>query len=83
MRSRRLTGRTGQRSKGLSPLVVPERLPRPEIDSERAELRSARRLWSVRVHVNAIRDLESDKAGGDDRRPKLCIQQSAGDSALP
>jgi hypothetical protein len=79
----RLTGRAHQRGERVLPLVGTQRLPRSDVDPERAELRGARRLGRVRVDVDAIGDLESHEAGGDDRRPKLCLQQSAGDSALP
>ena len=73
----------GQRCEGRSPLSVFARLPCSEVDSQRAELRGARGLWGARVDVSTPGDLEIDKPGGDHRCLELCIQQSAGDSALP
>lgn len=72
-----------QTSEGLSPLGNIQRLPRPEIDANCAEFRGAPRLWRVRIHVDPRRYFKTDKAGSDDRRLKLCFQQSTGDSALP
>jgi hypothetical protein len=72
-----------QSSQGLDPLVMIQRLLRAEVDSKCTELRRATCLRRVRVHIDARRDFESDKAGSDDRRVELCFQQSTGDSALP
>ena len=73
----------GQRCERRSPLSVFARLSCSEVDSQRAELRSTRGLWGARIDVPTPGDLEIDKAGGDHRCLELCIQQSAGDSALP
>ena len=59
------------------------RLPCTEIDSHGAELRGARRLWRAGEDLGAPGDLEIDEPGRDNRCLKLCLQQSAGDSALP
>jgi hypothetical protein len=73
----------GQRCECRGPLTIFARLPCSEVDSQRAELRGARGLWGVRVDVSTPGDLEFDKACGNYRCLELCIQQSAGDSALP
>jgi hypothetical protein len=52
-------------------------------DPPRAEFFGARRLGSIGVNVHAADDLEVDESCGDDRRLKLCLQQSARDSAFP
>jgi len=72
-----------QRCQRRNPLGLVARLSCSEIDSQRPELCGARRLWRARVNVAAPGDLEIDKPRRDDRCPELCIQQSAGDSALP
>jgi hypothetical protein len=73
----------GQRCQCRSPLTVVPRLPCSEVDSQRAELRGARGLRGARVDVSTPGDLEIDKTGGYHRYLELCVQQSAGDSALP
>lgn len=72
-----------QRFDGAHPLRLGACLPRFEVDPLGAELRRAPGLRSAREHVRAPRDLEVDEPGGDDRRLKLRLQQSAGDSPLP
>ena len=74
---------TTQRGECRRPFVLAPRFARAKTDSERTEFRGAAGLRCVRIHVNARRDFKSDKAGSDDRRLKLCFQQSPGDSALP
>jgi hypothetical protein len=73
----------GQRCECRSPLSIFARLPCSEVDSQRAELRGARGLWCASIDVSPPGDLKIDKPGGDHRCLELCIQQSAGDSALP
>jgi hypothetical protein len=65
------------------PFVIGCRLPRLEIDAQRAEFGRTRCLRGVGINVHTRCDLESHKAGSDDRRLELCLSQSAGDSALP
>ena len=67
----------------LPPFSLVARLSRAKIDSEGAELSRARRLSGAGVHVAAPGDLEIDEARRDDSCLELCIQQSAGNSALP
>ena len=65
------------------PLLIACGFARSEGNAERPKLCCARRLRRVRVDVDQIHNLEPHVARGDDRRPKLCFQQSARDSALP
>jgi hypothetical protein len=65
------------------PLRLVARLPRPEVDANRTELRRIRCLRRAAEDVRAPRDLEVHESRSDDRRLELCFQQSAGDSALP
>src|SRR5207247_33605 len=65
------------------PFVVVARFARAEVDAERAELCGARGLRRVLVDVDALGDRELDEARRDNRRLKLCFQQSTRDSALP
>jgi len=65
------------------PLPLVARLPRPEVDADRAELRGVRRLRRAAEHVRTPGDLEVHESRGDDRRLELCFQQSAGDSTRP
>jgi len=44
------------------------RLPRPEVDSQSAELRGTRGLWRAGVDFGAPGDLEIDEAGSNDGR---------------
>ena len=44
---------------------------------------AARLLRRSREHIRAPCDFEALEPGRFDRRLKLCLQQSAGDSALP
>ena len=67
----------------MQPLRFSPRASRAEIDSEGAELGRARRLRRAGVDVHTCGDLKVHESGGDDRRPKLCFLQSAGNSALP
>jgi hypothetical protein len=72
-----------QRGQCRNPLSLVARLSCSEVDSQGAELRGARRLWRARVDVSTPGDLEIGEPGRGDRCPKLCVQQSAGDSGLP
>jgi hypothetical protein len=65
------------------PLRLVRRLPGAKGDPLRPELGRAAGLRSAGEDVRPPRDLEPDEACGDNRRPELCLQQSAGDSALP
>ena len=65
------------------PLRFVARLPRPEVDADRAELRGVRCLRRAAEDVCAPSDLELNEACRDDRRLELCLQQSAGDSPFP
>lgn len=67
----------------ICPLTLIVRLPCAKVDSHCAELRGARRLWRASVDVAAPRYLEIDEPRRYNRCVKLCVQQSAGDSALP
>ena len=70
-------------SKRLCPLSLITRFSRAEVDSQRAELCRARRLRCTGIYIAPPGDLEIDEARSDDSCLELCIQQSAGDSALP
>ena len=72
-----------QRRQRLRPLSLVACLSCAEVDSNGAELRGARRLWRAGEDLGAPGDLEIDEPRRDNRCPQLCIQQSAGDSALP
>lgn len=72
-----------QRRERFRPFDLVARLSCAEIDSNGAELRGARRLWRAGEDLGAPGDLEIDEPRRDNRCLKLCIQQSAGDSALP
>lgn len=72
-----------QRRQRLRPLSRVARLSCSEVDSQGAELRGARRLWRAGINVSTPGDLEIDEPGRGDRRQKLCVQQSTGDSGLP
>lgn len=67
----------------MSPLKFVTGFARAKIDPDGAELRRARRLRRSAEHVRAPRDLESHESSRHDRGVQLCLQQSAGDSALP
>ena len=65
------------------PLRLVRRLPRPEVDTDRAELGGVRCLRGAAEHIGTPGDLEAHESRGDDRRLELCLQQSAGNSAFP
>ena len=65
------------------PFGLVARLSCAEIDSNGGELRGTRRLWRAGEDLGAPGDLEIHEPGRNDRCLKLCVQQSAGDSALP
>lgn len=75
--------RTLQRRDGLLPLSFVQCLACTEVDSERAEFCSARRLRRIRIDIDPRHDFESNKSSGDDRRHELSFDESAGDSAFP
>ena len=54
-----------------------------EIDPQRPELGRARGLRRPGVDVHPCGDVEIHESGGDDRRPKLRLLKSAGNSAFP
>ena len=72
-----------QRRQRLGPFRLARRLARPDVDAERAEAGGAARLWGTAEDIGAPGDRKIDEASGDDRRPELCFQQSAGNSASP
>ena len=74
---------TGQQGNRTGPFVRVASLARPEVDADRAKLRGTRRLRRSAEDVSAPRDGEIHESRCDDRRMQLCLQQSAGDSALP
>lgn len=65
------------------PFVLTHSLTSAEVDTDRAELRGARRLRGAAEDIGAPRDLESHEPGSHDRGLELRFQQSAGDSTLP
>jgi len=72
-----------QRRDGLRPLGLVPRFSCAEVDSEGAELRSARGLRCASVNIGAPGDLEIHEPRRYHRCFKLCVQQSASDSTLP
>ena len=75
--------RTRESGQLTLPLFVVAGATRAKTDSHRSELGCARCLWRVSVNVQSAHNLELDESGGDDRRLKLCLQQSTRDSAFP
>jgi hypothetical protein len=59
------------------------RLGRPEVDADGAKRTRAGRLRCARKDLGLPRDRKVGETGGDDRRLKLCFQQSTGNSTGP
>lgn len=81
--TRRCSHLTSQLLYRPRPLGVVTRFSRAEVDSQRAELRRARRLGRPGIDLGAPGDLKIDETRRDYGCLELCIQQSAGDSTLP
>lgn len=67
----------------VSPQVLPSGPGCPEIDSDGAKRTRARRLRGAVEDLGLPGDFKISKASSDDRRLKLCFEQSAGNSARP
>jgi hypothetical protein len=57
----------GKVFQSLRPLLIIRRFFSPEVDTQRAKARRARRLRRAAEHIALPRDLEIDKTGGYDR----------------
>lgn len=75
--------RAGERGKRSGPFIVVVGSPGAKGDAEGAICCGAAGLRSACENVAPPGDCKIDEAGGHDRGLKLCLQQSAGNSAGP